>query len=130
MKFKALLAAAALTALAGCSAVNTSAVVDTGKETTIISSQNNPLLSSRLEIAAVKTATVGELFKAQVELRNRWVFELDFEYKFQWFDQDGFELATEQRPWTRVIFSGSESKFVQATAPMPQAVSFKILVRD
>ncbi|WP_461534915.1 YcfL family protein [Spongorhabdus nitratireducens] len=117
--------------LTGCSAVNTkSAIANPGGEPTVLVVENNALLASRLEVVNVQMTSTGYPVKAQAELRNRWVFELDFAYRFQWFDKDGFEVTSWQRPWTRIVLAGGERKYVQAVAPKPEAVSFKIQVSE
>lgn len=87
-------------------------------------------IRSRLAIDALRQRFVGDLLQVSVDLRNEWHAQLDFQYQFRFFDKDGFEVGSEGRPWVPIIITGKNSATVQATAPNPSAVSFKIVVRD
>lgn len=117
--------------LAGCSASNMASVE---KRDGIVSSEYlksaNPTLASRLRVHEPATRRVGDLMQAQAVLENRWKFQLDFKYKVKWFDENGFEIAPEGRPWTPVAIPGRNRLSVQATAPNPTATRFEIWVQD
>lgn len=116
--------------LVGCSAgaTGTTKPSDEGYETLI--RYDSLQMQSRVEIQTVRQRKVGDLLQVSVDLRNRWKFELDFQYKFQFFDKDGFEVMPEGRPWVPLIMNGNGVATVQATAPNPSVESFKIVVKD
>ena len=78
----------------------------------------------------LKQRTVGDLMQVQATLQNGWRFELDFQYKFKWFDANGFELAPESQSWRQLVMAGSSQANVQAIAPNPSAVKYEIWVRE
>ena len=73
--------------LAACSATNMGRMeVDEDGETITKVYSSNSLLSSRISVQDLKQKTVGDLLYIQATLENDWKFELDFQYKFKWFD--------------------------------------------
>lgn len=91
---------------------------------------NNTVLATRVKIQNIRSRQVDNLLQVSVELHNLWDATLDFQYKFRFFDKDGFEVAADGRPWTPVLLKGNDTVTAQAVAPNPTAVSFKIYVHD
>lgn len=118
--------------LSACSA----GLVATGEVTPQQGSQqaqlqvNNELLASRVRIAEINHTYAGNLLRVDVALENLWRFELDFEYKFKWYDSNGFEINTDGKPWKKIVLRGREVEHVQSVAPNPSATQFKIYVQD
>ena len=117
--------------LAACSASNKGQmeVTEDGEVVTKVHSSNS-LLSSRISVVDLRQKRVGDLLQVQAVLENDWKFQLDFQYKFKWFDADGFELEPEAQPWRQVVMAGRSQNSVQAVAPNPSAVRFEIWVRE
>lgn len=119
-----------LALLAGCSASNMAQMeTQDGKTQTVLHS-NNSMLASRLGVSDIITGNAGDLMKAQATLENKWKFQLDFQYKFKWFDASGFEVQPESEPWQQLVMAGRTQANVQALAPSPNAVRFEIWVQD
>ena len=117
--------------LAACSATNMGRMeVDEDGQTITKVYSSNSLLASRISVQDLKQKTVGDLLYVQANLENDWKFELDFQYKFKWFDKDGFEQAPESQSWRQVVMAGRSQNSVQAVAPNPSAVRFEIWVRE
>jgi uncharacterized protein YcfL len=117
-------------ALAACTSgtVGSAKPVENGYESSI--NYNNTVLATRVKVQNILTRKVGDLLQVSAELHNLWDINLDFEYKFRFYDKDGFEVAADGRPWTPVLLKGNETRSIQAVAPNPTAVSFKIYVND
>lgn len=116
---------------AGCSASNMASQErdDSGELKTFLKSEN-ALLYSRIGIAELKQRQVGDLTQVQATLENNWKFQLDFQYKFKWFDDNGFEIAPESQPWRQLVLPGRNQANVQGVAPNPTATKFEIWVRE
>lgn len=129
--FRPLIAVLIALLLAACSASNMSRLEtnEDGEPVTQIHS-NNSLLASRLDVQTLRQKTVGDLLYVQATLENGWKFELDFQYKIKWFDEEGFELAPEGQPWRQLVMAGRSQNNVQSVAPNPTAVRFEIWVRE
>jgi len=128
---KAVLLAGVSMTMLGCAVNETATVVvkEDGSVTQVIESKSDTLAAD-LKIADVKTAFVGGLLKAQVEIKNGSGNTLNFQYKFKWLDKSGFEVAIDGRPWEPLTITSYETKAVQGIAPNPTVTSFKILVQD
>ncbi|WP_348677631.1 YcfL family protein [Alcanivorax profundi] len=117
--------------LAACSANNKSQmeVTEDGEVVTKVYSSNS-LLSSRISVESLRQKRVGDLLYVQAVLENDWKFQLDFQYKFKWFDADGFELEPEAQPWQQVVMAGRSQNSVKGVSPNPSAVRFEIWVQE
>jgi len=126
----AIMAGVSMTML-GCAVNETATVVmnSDGSLTQVIES-NSDLLAANLKIADTKTGFVGNLLKAQVEIKNDSDDDLNFQYKFKWLDKSGFEVGIDGRPWQPLSITPYESKMVQGVAPNSSVNSFKVLVQD
>ena len=120
-----------LASMLACSVNETATVVvhDDGSLIQTIES-NSDLLAANLSIIDTKTGFVGELLRAQVEIRNGSEDVLNFQYKFKWLDKSGFEVGIDGRPWHPISITPYESKRVQGVAPTLEVNSFTILVQD
>lgn len=91
---------------------------------------NNSLLYNRLQIVDLKTRDRNGLLQVQATLENQWKFQLDFQYKIKWFDQDGFEINPEGQAWQQLVLAGSNQANIQGVAPNSKATRFEIWVRE
>lgn len=131
MKLTTLFSTMLVTAsLIGCSSgtVGSYDKTDKGYETNI--NYNSTVLATRVKVSDIKTRRVDDLMQVSVDLHNHWDFTLDFQYKFKFFDKDGFEVGADTRPWSPIVLTGNETASVQAVAPNPSAQTFKIYVQD
>lgn len=130
-RFHLLIPMLVLALLGGCSASNMGSYgPDQNGQNQQVLKSNNALLYSRLRIEDLKTRKRGDLMQVQATLENMWKFELDFQYKFKWFDKDGFEINPEGQPWQQLVMAGRNKTQVQGVAPNPSATRFEIWVRE
>jgi uncharacterized protein YcfL len=116
--------------LAGCSASNMAQLEDTDNGESLVVHSNNSLLGNRLSVQEIRRKRVGDLLYVQATLENGWKFELDFQYKIKWFDNDGFEVAPESQAWRQLVMAGRSQNNIQAVAPNASAVRFEIWARE
>lgn len=130
-------AVAALLGLAGCS--TTAGVETTGKmswdeqgartlEKNVVF--NNSGLKGDIQIVDVKSAMAGDIMRAQATLRSKDRDTLPFQYRFEWYDNNGMEINSGSGSWKPLILYGRESKTVQGVAPDPRAKEFKLKIRE
>lgn len=90
----------------------------------------NPSLQKRITLVEpADSRRVNDLLRVKVRLQNRSKKTAFFEYKFQWFDGEEFEIEDKKAHWTPAGIVGRNTLQVQETAPHPDAVTFKLLVR-
>lgn len=123
--------------LMGCatrtSGIRGSATNIASPEGSIQSSQyviiDNSRLARGVQVVDLASNFVGDLLRAQVSLVSKYSTTLAVQYKFQWFDAQGVEIAPDSLPWIPLLLNGNESKTVQAVAPNPSARTFKVSIR-
>ncbi|MDF1780735.1 MAG: YcfL family protein [Alcanivoracaceae bacterium] len=128
---RTLFISALVVSLAACSATNVAErdQDETGQYQTVIQS-NNALLKGRVNVVDMKERQVGDLLQVQSTLENQWKFQLDFQYKFKWFDASGFEIAPESQSWRQLILPGRGQANVQGVAPNPSVTKYEIWVQE
>lgn len=118
---------AALLLFAGCASVNTVQNEYFGANRTIVADERIITDAGTNDIAKVVAVSVasGDLLTVQVEVVNRKTRMFEFNYKFEWYDQNGV-LIQPDGPWkTRQIEAG-ESLMLVDTAPSPKAKDFRV----
>ncbi len=90
---------------------------------------HSPRLAKKVQIVDIRTREVGGLLQPNVTLYNRTKYPLQVQYKFAWFDKDGFEVDPEANPWQPLTLIGNETKAVQAAATNPSVRAFKLAIQ-
>lgn len=90
---------------------------------------NNPFLASKIRIDDIRPSFTGDLLVAHVAVTSTLNSALNVQYKFRWYDSQGFEVATDGAPWQPLTLYGGESKGLQGVAPNPTVKEFKIEIR-
>jgi uncharacterized protein YcfL len=88
-------------------------------------------LGRKLAIVSVNESKVStNLLKIQVTLENRSTKPQAFNYKFDWISQDGMELSGPTGGWKQIQLEGRETRSVSAVATSPNAVDFRLKLRE
>lgn len=90
----------------------------------------NSAMSDKLKISDVRSRTQYDVLQLGVDVTNKTSKEVQFQYKFKFFDKDGFEVMPESRPWVRKILSAKETVNIQVTAPNATVVGGKIYIKE
>lgn len=90
---------------------------------------NNRGLASDLEISDMKSVLTGDLLRVQVSLRSRSRDTVPVQYRFEWFDAQGFEINANEA-WKPFLIYGHETRTLQGVAPDQRAKEFKLKLRD
>ena len=128
--FKITLALGFSAVLVGCTASNslsTHTALDGSYVVKTIG--NNPKLTSEVMIERVSMATVGDLKKVSLSIKDRWYVSKNFEYKIVWVDAQGMEVNPEGSRWKPIQLTGREVKTVQSVAPNPSAVDVVVYLK-
>lgn len=121
---------------AACSRITTSNVVVgeiiEGEEGEVLQKDyviKDKTLAKYIEVLDVKARFSGDFLEGQAIIRNRAKTTSRFEYKFEWFDQDGFPLESGVSHWTPDLLYGKETKWISGLCPKPEATGFKVMIR-
>lgn len=127
---KLLLLAASLSAISACTSgiLGQASYIDGRHE--MNSQTENFVVGMRIAMDDIKTTRVNDLMVANVQLRNKWPFTQDINYRVSWFDKDNIEIEPERAVWNKLILTGKSERTIKLAAPTPDAVQVKVTVRD
>jgi len=119
--------------LTGCSSANTSgigvsAAVAAGGGPVL--QVDNSALARNLELLEVKERYQGDLLQVQATLASQAGRALFLQYKFYWFDAQGFAVEPQQDAWIPVKLHGYQQQPLQGLAPDARVTQYKIYVRE
>lgn len=127
MKNRILLAILAGVLVAGCSSMSSTGG-DAGKAKYQVIATGEP--QDRLKVLNAGVSKTGDLAKGNIELKNDSNFDIQFQYRFKWYDGSGAELNPEGSSWIPASMMAQETKSLQSVAPNPAGETFKIFLQD
>lgn len=77
---------------------------------------------------SIKPLGAAYSFEVQVMLKNESMKDLAFEYRFIWYDANGYELST-ITSWMPAVLGSNESKGFYSVSPSANAAGFRFMVR-
>jgi uncharacterized protein YcfL len=91
---------------------------------------NDTLLARWLSVGDVQVQplSVGGSLEAQVLVTNLNDTDVNFEYRFLWYDARGMELST-NTAWIPSTLTGKDTKGYKSVSPRSDATSFKFMMR-
>lgn len=127
---KPLLLTASISAISACTSgiLGEASYIDGRHE--MNSQTQNFVVGMRISMDDIKTTRVNDLMVANVQLRNKWPFTQDINYRVHWLDRMDIEIEPERAVWNQLILTGKSERTIKLTAPTPDAVQVKITVRD
>jgi len=91
---------------------------------------NDSMLDKTITFGQVSLRTLAQGIEAQVMIQNLSRRDVRFEYRFIWYDAQGFEVSS-TTAWIPALLSGGLSTGVlKSTAPTATAVDFKLMIRS
>ena len=121
---------AGLACLTGCSTVNTVERAQPVAARQMVDDKRiitDSSLNRRVQVLGVNSNTgAGGLLKVQVEVLNTTRSLQGFNYKFEWFDENGNLINTPTSVFLSRRIEGKESMFLSATAPNSAAKDFRL----
>ncbi|MEN6474809.1 MAG: YcfL family protein [Syntrophaceae bacterium] len=91
---------------------------------------NDSMLEKKITFGEVSLRTLAQGIEAQVMIQNLTKRDVHFEYRFIWYDAQGFEVSS-TTAWIPAILDASLGIGVlKSTAPTATAVNFKLMIRS
>lgn len=116
--------------IVGCQTVNTYEPKDKQAVThTIVDKrvETDLSLKDKAHMQQLITAHTPDGFlKVQAQLYNGTNKRARINYRFEWVDQDGMLINTPLSSWKQLSLAGRETGLIQATAPVKNAVDFRL----
>ena len=91
--------------------------------------KDNPL-AKEIQVLDIKARFVGDFLEGLAIVQNRRKYTVDFEYRFEWYDETGFPVESNIVHWSPGLLYGRESKWIRAMCPRPSANGFKVMIRS
>ena len=89
---------------------------------------NDKGLAKKITFGNVISQPLENGMKVQVMLQNLTKRDVNFEYRFIWYDASGMEVSS-QTAWQPSVLGGMEEKGFTSTTPTANAVDFKLMIR-
>lgn len=113
--------------LVGCSANTAGLRVDGASRQVLF---NDSSLSNHLKIEGITTTLVDGHTRGVVQLLNQKKSDLNIQYRFYWYDNDGLEVNTKLSPWKIVILRGMETVSLSEISVNPNGKQFRVQIRE
>lgn len=78
-----------------------------------------------IEVDTMRVARENGFLTVKVKLVNTHKQNRTLYYRFAWLDKDGFPVASEEA-WKALPLYGSQTTYLPAIAPVPQATDFRL----
>ena len=87
-------------------------------------------LQESIEMKNLKMRKVGGILQAAGTLFSMVTSDLRIQYRFSWYDKDGFEIDKDANSWKSITLYGRQTADIQGVAPNARAEEFKVVIRD
>lgn len=91
---------------------------------------DNNAFHRQVAVDNVQTRIDGSLLTASGTLKSQVATDVRVQYKFTWFDINGFAIEDEGSSWKPVKLHGKQQLQVRAVAPNSTAVRCQLYVRE
>lgn len=117
-----IVAVAALALLAGCATPPPPEPGSAASKVVAMAPQKH------IVVGAMRVARENGFMTVNVQLSNTLNSNKIFYYRFAWLGAEGFPVA-EEEVWKSQMMYGAQTSFIQAIAPTPKAVDFRLEIK-
>ncbi len=117
-----IIAVAALALLAGCATPPPPEPGSAASKVVAMGPQKH------IVVGAMRVARENGFMTVNVQLSNTLNSNKIFYYRFAWLGAEGFPVA-EEEVWKSQMMYGAQTSFIQALAPTPKAVDFRLEIK-
>ncbi|MEL1088198.1 YcfL family protein [Pseudomonas sp. OB66] len=117
-----IIAVAALALLAGCATPPPREPGSAASKVVAMGPQKH------IVVGAMRVARENGFMTVNVQLSNTLNSNKIFYYRFAWLGAEGFPVA-EEEVWKSQMMYGAQTSFIQAIAPTPKAVDFRLEIK-
>ena len=117
-----IIAVAALALLAGCATPPPPEPGSAASKVVAMGPQKH------IVVGAMRVARENGFMTVNVQLSNTLNSNKIFYYRFAWLGAEGFPVA-EEEVWKSQMMYGAQTSFIQAIAPTPTAVDFRLEIK-
>ena len=86
--------------------------------------------ASFVELIEERTTVLdGDFLKTQITIKNKYDKDINFQYQFSWYDNNGMVIKSATKGWKIFNITGKDEAVIQGICPLPDAKEFKLVVR-
>ncbi len=124
-KLIAILASALAVAFAGCITDTSGIAVEKGKMTVY-----NQRLAAHMSLTHhLRRDTKTGFIHVQAVLQNADYSDIQFQYRFEWYDADGMLIEETSPMWHTARVHGKDRKVLEGVSESRQAADFRLVIR-
>ncbi|MCL1077890.1 YcfL family protein [Parashewanella spongiae] len=90
---------------------------------------DNTRVARSISVVNNQMRQVGDLLQGSATLISDSSKDQSLQYRFTWYDLQGFVVDGDSIPWTPIIIHGKQSKQIESVAPNSVAHRFEVYVR-
>ncbi len=90
----------------------------------------NSWLKEVVEMKNLKMRKVGGILQANATVFSDTSETLSVQYRFAWYDKDGFEIDKDAGSWKLATLHGRATEDIAGVAPNSRAEEFRIVIRE
>ena len=90
---------------------------------------DNSSFAREVGVEQLKARQQGDLLQGSGVIMSKVSTDLRLQYKFTWYDINGFTLEDESSPWKSLKLHGMQRMQVMAVGPNANAVRYELYVR-
>lgn len=125
-KSLAILASAVAVAFAGCISDTSGIAVEKGRMTVY-----NQRLAAHMSLAHhLKRDTKTGFVHVQAVLQNADCSDIQFQYRFEWYDPDGMLIEETSPMWRTARVHGKDRKVLEGVSESKSAADFRLIIRS
>lgn len=87
-------------------------------------------LARHLDVEYLNQAFTGDLRTVQATIRNTTGRPIQFQYRYDWFDDEGMQVSSPAATWVVRTLEPGESTTLSAVAPTPRAADFRFQITE
>ena len=87
-------------------------------------------LARHLDVEYLNQAFTGDLRTVQANVRNTTGRPIQFQYRYDWFDDKGMQISSPASTWVVRTLEPGESTALSAVAPTPRAADFRFQISE
>lgn len=87
-------------------------------------------LARHLEIEYLNQAFTGDLRTIQTNVRNTTGRPIQFQYRYDWFDDEGMQISSPASTWIVRTLEPGEATALTGVAPTPRAADFRFQISE
>ena len=124
-KLLLILASVIVAAFSGCITDSSGIVVEKGKMIVY-----NQRLASHMTLTHhLRRDTTTGFVHVQAVLQNADFGDIQFQYRFEWYDKDGMLIEETSPMWHTALVHGKDRKVLDAVSESKQASDFRLVIR-